>query len=198
MTWFPMHSWHPVAIHVPLVGLTLAVALDLLAVRRGSRKWRDIATVLWWVGIVGAGLAVATGLLAYTRVEHSELAHEEMVLHRNLALVTTGVLTITAVWRWRVPLSRGAAALGVLAALALVAVGYLGGDLVYRHALGLPTERLEQISHERGGHEHSGLPHPGSHRSRNSQPQGNSTRTMASTMRRDSDNRLPDHTDEHC
>jgi hypothetical protein len=30
-------------------------------------------------------------------------------------------------------------------------VGYLGGDLVYRHALGIPTETLNEIVKERGG-----------------------------------------------
>ena len=30
-------------------------------------------------------------------------------------------------------------------------MGYLGGDLVYRHALGIPTETLNEIVKERGG-----------------------------------------------
>jgi hypothetical protein len=68
------------------------------------------------------------------------------------------VLLITAVWRWRRPYSRAAAILGLVGALGLAGAGYLGGDLVYRHAIGIPTETLEQIVHERGGHAHG---HPG-------------------------------------
>ena len=154
MTWFPMHSWHPVVVHLPLVGLLFAVIFDLVAVQRHSTRWRDAATALWWIGFFGAAAAITTGLIAYNRVEHSDLGHEEMVLHRNLVLAAVAVLLITAIWRWRRPYSRGAALLGLLGALGLAGAGYLGGDLVYRHGLGIPTETLEEIAHERGGHEH--------------------------------------------
>ena len=151
MNWWPMHSWHPILVHLPLVGLVLAVAFDLIAARNRSARWRDPATVLWWAGLLGAAAAVTTGLLAYGRVEHSDPAHVEMTLHRNLALAAVTLLLVTAVWRWRRPYARGAGLLGVIGAGVLGVVGYLGGDLVYRHALGLPTATLEQITQERGG-----------------------------------------------
>lgn len=151
MNWWPMHSWHPVMVHLPLVGLVLAVAFDLLAARNRSAPWRVAATVLWWAGLLGAAAAVTTGLLAYGRVEHSDPAHVEMTLHRNLALAAVALLLVTALWRWRRPYSRGAALLGLIGAGLLGGVGYLGGDLVYRHALGIPTETLDEITKERGG-----------------------------------------------
>jgi uncharacterized membrane protein len=154
MNFFPMHSWHPVAVHLPLMALVLAAAFDLAALPNRSVRWRDAATVLWWLGLLGAATAVATGLVAYNRVEHSELAHQLMTLHRNLALATVAVLLIAAVWRWRRPFARGAALLSLLGALGLGWVGYLGGELVFRHATGVPTETLEQVMHERGGHSH--------------------------------------------
>ena len=151
MTWWPMHSWHPVLVHLPLVGLTLAVGFDLVAARNRTARWRDAATVLWWLGLLGAVAAVTTGLLAYNRVEHSDPAHVEMTLHRNLALAAVTLLLVTAAWRRQRPYSRGAALLGLIGAGILGGVGYLGGDLVYRHALGIPTETLQEIARERGG-----------------------------------------------
>ena len=151
MTWWPMHSWHPVLVHLPLVGLVLAVAFDVVAARNRSARWRDPATVLWWAGLAGAAAAVSTGLLAYGRVEHSDPAHAEMTLHRNLALLAVTLLLTTAAWRWRRPYARGAVLLGLIGAGILGGVGYLGGDLVYRHALGIPTQTLDQITQERGG-----------------------------------------------
>lgn len=154
MDLFPMHSWHPVVIHFPLVALSLAVMLDLIAALSRSPRWREAATLLWWIGMAGAVAAVATGLIAYSRVEHSEPGHARMTLHRNLAFVALAILLASGVWRWRRPLARGAALVGVVGVGGLLSVGYLGGELVFRHAIGIPTAILEAVVHERGGHEH--------------------------------------------
>ncbi|HEV8598089.1 MAG TPA: DUF2231 domain-containing protein, partial [Gemmatimonadales bacterium] len=147
----PMHSGHPLVVHFPLVALLLAVLLDTVAVVRLSTGWRSAATLLWWVGLVGAAAAIGTGLLAFARVDHSDPAHAAMSTHRNLALAAVAVLLVSAAWRWRRPLSRGAAAMGILGALGLSAAAYLGGEMVYRHALGIPTAVLKQVSGERVG-----------------------------------------------
>jgi uncharacterized membrane protein len=148
---FPMHSWHPFIVHLPLVALLLAVLFDVVAAWRSGPRWRDAATILWWIGLAGTVVAVATGLLAYNRVDHSGSAHESMILHRNLAFASSAILVATAVWRWRRPFSRAAAGLGVVGAAGLAGVGYLGGELVYRHALGIPTEVLGRVRGERAG-----------------------------------------------
>ena len=154
MSLFPLHSGHPMVIHFPLVALVAAVALDALGAWSGSSRWRLTATFLWWVGLLGAVAAVATGLIAFDRVEHSEMAHLQMIQHRNLAFAAVAILSATAIWRWRRPLSRGAALLGALGASGLLGVGYLGGELVFRHAVGVSTEMIEQLMMERGGHSH--------------------------------------------
>lgn len=107
----PMHSWHPMVIHFPLVALLLAALFDSFAAWRQGSRWREGATLLWWVGLVGAAAAITTGLLAYGRVDHSDPAHEVMTLHRNLAYATSAVLLASALWRWRRPYSRAAGGL---------------------------------------------------------------------------------------
>lgn len=154
MDWFPIHSWHPMVIHVPLVAFLLAAGLDLLGIVRPNPEWRRAGTLLWWVGLIGAGAAVATGLIAYNRVDHSDHAHEAMILHRNVAFVVLGVLAAAGVVRWRLPRLRLHVVLGTLGALALGGVGYLGGELVYTHGLGISDRNLNQIMDERGGHVH--------------------------------------------
>ena len=153
MSLVPMHSWHPMVIHFPVVALLLAVLFDTLAAWRQGSRWRDAATLLWWVGLLGAAAAITTGLVAYGRVDHSDPAHDAMTLHRNLAYAVTAVLLVSAAWRWRRPYSRVAAGLGVVGALGLGGVGYLGGELVFRHALGIPSEMLRQVSRERVGYD---------------------------------------------
>jgi uncharacterized membrane protein len=151
MNLFPMHSWHPMVVHFPLVALLLAAVFDAIASARQVARWREAATLLWWIGFGGAVVAITTGLLAYGRVDHSDPAHQVMTLHRNLAYAATAVLLSAAVWRWRLPNSRAAAGLGIVGALGLGAVGYLGGEMVYRHALGIPTDVLRQVRRERIG-----------------------------------------------
>jgi len=157
----PMHSGHPLMIHLPIVAFPLAVLADAVAAGKQDRRLREFATVMWWLGLLGAAAAVGSGLLAYDRVEHSETAHDLMTLHRNLALAAVGVLVLVGLMRWRRPFSRVAAAVGILGAVGIGGVAYLGGEIVYRHALGLPTETLERVLGERGGHGHGTMPASG-------------------------------------
>jgi hypothetical protein len=73
-----------------------------------------------------------------------------MTLHRNLAFLSLTLLVGAAVWRWRRPLARGGAALGLVGAIGLGGVGYLGGEIVYQHGLGISNERMGGIMRERG------------------------------------------------
>lgn len=158
----PMHSFHPIIIHLPLIAFAVAVLFDLVDAWGRTPRFRHAAHVLWGFAFFGAALAVATGLLAYNRVDHSEEAHGIMTLHRNVALTTLAALVIAAVWRWRRPASKTAAVYSALAFVGLLWAGFLGGELVFRHAVGIPTTRLMDIMHERESdtgemHHHRGM-----------------------------------------
>jgi uncharacterized membrane protein len=152
MDWLPLHSGHPLMVHLPLVAMPLAVLLDVLAIWKQDPRWRQFATVMWVLGLVGAAAAVTTGLIAYDRVNHSDAAHKVMTLHRNVALGAVGLFLLGGAARWRWSFSRLAVFIGVLGGAGIVAAGYLGGEIVFRHAIGLPTEVLEEVMMERGGH----------------------------------------------
>lgn len=158
MVWLPMHSGHPLMVHLPLVSLPLAVGLDLLARRRCEGPWRQAASVLWGLGLLGILAAMATGLLAYSRVDHSDLGHAVMTLHRNLALAAVVLLLVGGVVRWRRPHATLAAVPGLLGLGLMVTAAYFGGELVFRHAIGLPNTVLEQVMRERGGQAPEGVP----------------------------------------
>ena len=158
----PMHSWHPMVIHLPLMAFPLAVCFDLADAWTGVPQFRRASHILWGLALLGAGVAVGTGLWAYSRVDHSEAAHVIMTLHRNVALATLGALLIAAIWRWRRPASRPAALYGAAAFLGLLWVAYLGGELVYQNAVGVSSARLTAILHERDSdmgeaHEHGAM-----------------------------------------
>lgn len=157
---FPMHAWHPVIIHLPLIAFAIAIFFDLVDSWRGTSRFRHAANYLWGFAFLGGAFAIASGLIAYNRVDHSEQAHDLMTLHRNVALASMTALLIAAVWRWRQPTSKAASVFAALAFGGLLWVGYLGGELVFHNGVGIPTRRLEQIIQERGadeGHEHAGM-----------------------------------------
>ncbi len=163
----PMHAGHPLVVHLPLIAFVAAVGFDLVDAWSATPRFRRAASVLWWAALVGAAAAIATGLWAYGRVDHSDPAHAVMTLHRNVALATVALLLVAAIWRWRRARSRPAAILAAVGLAGLVWVGDLGADLVYRHALGLPSATLAEILKARGAegdeempHDHAGMPSP--------------------------------------
>ena len=152
----PMHAFHPAAVHLPLVALPAAVLCDWMDRRSGGDGWRAPANLCWAVGLLGALAAVGSGLWAYDRVDHSDASHALMTLHRNLALGAVGLFVVAGLWR---TLRRRAIApllLGLAGAGLLGWVGYLGGDLVFRHGTGLSSDTMHQVLIERGA-----MPMPG-------------------------------------
>lgn len=147
----PMHAWHPLVVHLPLIGFFAALSFDLFDAWSAAPRFRIAATWLWWAALAGAAAAVGTGLWAYGQVDHSDPAHVVMTRHRNLAFATVALLAAAAWWRMRQPRSRWASVLAVAGVSGLVVTGDMGARLVFGHAIGIPSPRLAAILVERNG-----------------------------------------------
>ncbi|MDX1643491.1 MAG: DUF2231 domain-containing protein [Thermoanaerobaculia bacterium] len=163
--WTSLPNLHPLAVHLPIALLPLAVAVDLVAAARPRAVWLDrTATLLYVVGAAGAGLAVWLGERAaesfvglpprlQPRIgEHSDWGHWVWYLFGALAL-----MRLALCWRDRDRdrLSmRGARLLVAVAALGGLAVvaraADLGGALVYRHGLGVAAVEEARKAVEEG------------------------------------------------
>ena len=144
-------NWHPMLVHFTVGLLSLAVFLHVLArlplppTLRG--EWRIVADWLLWLGALSALASAVTGWLAYNSVEHDAVSHAAMTTHRNWALPTAGLFVVLALWSvWRHVARPGSRASLINAAfLAVLVVGgvllgstaWHGGELVYRHGLGV-------------------------------------------------------------
>ena len=153
--------WHAVLNDLPAALLVVAVLFDFgaAALKRESLMWAAIWTL--WAGVIGGWLAVVAGKLAEGSIEHGEAIHEIMEKHQNMALMTMGVFTIVLIWkmarRFQMPAQELALtrALSVVGIIGLVWTGILGGRLVFEHAAGIPTERLQaEIENREEGHHH--------------------------------------------
>lgn len=142
---------HPAVVHFPIALLLIgsAVAVVAVFVRRWHLPW--LAALLLVIGAAGAVVAVGTGEQEEEMVETSSAAAEQVLdeheewgeMTRNLALAAA-VFAVAAAFAAKVRivgigLSVVAALLALGSAYAVAQAGHYGGELVYRHGVGVNT-----------------------------------------------------------
>jgi len=156
-------NWHPIFVHITIGALTLSLLFYFLAWlgRRSPLFEQWLAAARWtlWTGAVFAIVTAYFGWRAFNTVEHDEAAHEVMIEHRNLALATIAVAVVLVLWsllRRRVQgdMSWGFRIVLLIAFGLLVATGWHGGELVYRHGLGVISLPAPGEHHHGAGHMH--------------------------------------------
>lgn len=157
-----LHSIHPMLVHFTIALLISSSVLLLVGKVFVDRGWaHNCRTVGNWNMILGALSALATvaaGMYAFNTVNHDTASHLAMIEHRNIAIPATLLWCGLAVWRFRVlrkerrsgwPFFTGV----FLAFSLLVLTGFKGGDLVYKHGLGVAS--LPAVSGDGHDHEHA-------------------------------------------
>jgi uncharacterized membrane protein len=152
------HPIHPMLVAIPIGLFTWAVVCDVvyLATDR-DRLWYDMA---FWAGIAGviSGLVAALpGIGDYLTLAHDTDARAMALAHGAVNVVVVALFAIAMV----LMLDGGATDGGALTAVIVLHVaglgllglsGWLGGELVYRHHLGMvpddgELERAENARH---------------------------------------------------
>lgn len=133
--------FHPQIIHAPIALIVVGFLFELIGRALDRAWWRKAAFAMLVVGVMGAALAVLSGLPAGQSAEHHGVSEQAVDSHEEMALLTLwlGIAAIVA----RVASTRLAGVGGALSALALllhlataVCVGiaaHRGGKLVYEH-----------------------------------------------------------------
>jgi uncharacterized membrane protein len=139
------HPLHPVIIPVPIGAWTVSAWYDARSARTGDERDEHAADGALRVGLAGAAVAAATGLAQY--VDTRGAVRRETAVHAALNNVALGLYVASdlARRRGRRPLGRRLAAAG----LAVVAAsGYLGGDISYRHGVGVRPQAIRDPGRE--------------------------------------------------
>ncbi len=133
------HPIHPLLVPLPIGSLALALASDLAYTATHDRFFLRASKLLQGAGIVTgltAGLAGATDFLGRSRIRE----HGSSWVHAGgnlLALALTAVnLAIRRDHAERAIVPAGLT-LSILTASILVVTGWLGGELAYRHQIGI-------------------------------------------------------------
>jgi uncharacterized membrane protein len=170
---FPMipDPLHPAIVHFPIVFLLLGAPLAIAVVFIRSWNLPVVAAIVLTLGAAGAAVATWTGGQA------AELAgelngsgeqildeHEELGGRARNAGIVAAVLAVASAALFRKPLA--ARATGAAAALAAIAAafsvaqaGHYGGQVVYKHGVGVNTAAVSSQTAEGGTDASQGRKH---------------------------------------
>jgi uncharacterized membrane protein len=146
---------------LPAALLLAAVLFDFAGwiLKRDSLVWAGIWTL--WAGVIGGWAAVIAGELAEDKIDHGEAIHEIMKVHEKYALIAMTIFTVVLAWKlWRRFQQsrledRVLKLISLLGLAILIRTAMLGGEMVFDHAAGVPTAKLQtEIQNRAAGHSH--------------------------------------------
>lgn len=140
------HPLHPMLVPFPIAFFVAVLASDLVFLSTGNPAWATASLWLLGAGIVMAALAAVIGLVDFTGDARIRALSDAW---QHAAANVVAVLLAIASWYWRYGSADAAAAvvpvgvaLSVAIALILLYSGWKGGELVFRHGVGVRGERL--------------------------------------------------------
>jgi uncharacterized membrane protein len=133
------HPVHAILVALPVGLLLFSFVSDLLFMADlGGGDWAVVARCTLAAGIVTALLAAIPGLVDYLSL--SGRARRIATYHLLLNLTVIGVFVAGFLLRLRTdPYDRVPVMLSAVGIAFLVVSGWLGGELVYRHGVGVDT-----------------------------------------------------------
>jgi uncharacterized membrane protein len=154
---------HPAVVHFPIaltiVAFILGLAARLLNQSALSTSLAAAGSYVLILAAVSAVAAVGFGWLAFnSTMNHDDPGHAAMLLHRAWATPTAAGLVLVAIWHSLKSRQSNPMSIPVLVCLAglslsVVTTAWLGGELVYRHGIGVLSLPAS------GGHHHVGHHH---------------------------------------
>ena len=136
------HPIHPMLVPLPIGALSLALASDVAYAATGDRFFARASTLLLGAGIATGALAGAMGAIDFTGREQVR-EHSESWMHAggNVAALALSAVNLAI----RQPDAAKAVvptglALSALTGAMLLFTGWLGGELSYRHRVGVTQD----------------------------------------------------------
>ena len=157
-------NWHPILVHFTIGLFGASILFYLLSLPRSDhrRTFRMAGRLNLWFGLLFTTGTLLTGWYAYNTVPHDAASHEVMTTHRNLALLTAAAFAALTMWSFWFAIHRRRESgvfvlLLCLAGAPLAVTGFYGGELVYRHGVGvLSLPDPDDHHHGDAGHDHHG------------------------------------------
>jgi uncharacterized membrane protein len=144
------HPVHPMLIVLPLGLWVFSFVCDLVYLFQGAAIWADVAFYTLAGGLVGALLAAIPGFIDYASIRSAEAG----AVARTHMLINLTVVALYAVnlWlrTWDPPVTFLPVLLSAISIVLLGVSGWLGGELVYVHGIGVePAARPAEEPRDR-------------------------------------------------
>ena len=141
---------HPMLVHFPIALTVAAVVLSICAWKTGSATWLAAARLALIGAALGGVLSAAAGLWAEESGSHPASAHVLMDRHEGLGYWVAGLLVVVAWWGWK----RSAKWIFWPSLIVMAMIfyqGYMGGQLVYVHGVGVARPAAVATDHRHSG-----------------------------------------------
>ncbi len=132
---------HPFFAFFVIALVPTSLLFDLLSYVISGESFSKAALYTMIVGLLGAVLAIPTGLAQYVDIDRRVPARRVATVHMWLNFLVTALLLTNVLWRRALPAAPRTHPGPMLLSLVVVAVlmrsGHLGGKLVYSYGIGL-------------------------------------------------------------
>jgi uncharacterized membrane protein len=145
------HPIHPMLIPYPLAFLTAALATDVASQRTGDPFWARASGWLLGAGLVSGVAAGVVGAIDYYTIRRANEERQGKVhAYGNMAALALAGANLALRRRDRYgEVSTEAVALSALTAALLGVTGWAGGELSYRHMVGVAGHDDQHVGEER-------------------------------------------------
>ena len=142
------HPIHPMLVGIPIGLWTFSVIADVIyAVGWGGSNWKTVAFYCVGGGIVAALIAAVPGFIDFLSISDSRVRRVG-VFHMAANLTAVVVFAISFGLRWAGHVGFLPVAVSIVALTFLGVAGWLGGELVFVHNMGVTPPRAAP-RHER-------------------------------------------------
>jgi uncharacterized membrane protein len=145
---------HPLFVHFTVALIATSAALFIFSRLFATKYQNELSiTAKWclWLSGFTTVATVSAGFYAYYTVGHDSPSHLVMKLHRNLALVSCLLIFTSIGFSLFSPSKLRFYTFIILSALMVSVTAWYGGELVYRHGIGVIS-----LPNTSEGHEHDG------------------------------------------
>ena len=143
------HPIHPMLVGIPIGLWVFAMVADLVHLFGGSPVWKVVALYAIGGGIVAALVAAVPGFIDFTSISDRRVRRVALT-HMMVNLVVVGLFALSFWLRLVSPLGGVPVAVSGVGVVLLGLGGWLGGELVFVHGMGVDASTTKATSRAPG------------------------------------------------